>query len=88
MITDRDIQILLLFIRYYVLSRRQVQRLTHPKDQNGRITPQALQVLVDQHLLNRQNMLFCHPTQTPAPVYFLSRKGCELLADNLAMKTT
>ena len=82
MITDRDILILVALVRYYVLNRQQIQRLVFPNDPNGRITRRRLQVLVDEHLINRQNILFCHPSATPAPVYFPARKGCELLAEH------
>jgi hypothetical protein len=82
MITDRDFLILLALVRYYVLNRQQIQRLVFPGDPNGRITRRRLQILVDDHLLNRQNTLFCHPSIAPAPVYFPSRKGCELLAEH------
>jgi hypothetical protein len=81
-ITDRDILILVALVRYYVLNRQQIQRLVFPNDPNGRITRRRLQVLVDEHLINRQNILFCHPSATPAPVYFPARKGCELLAEH------
>jgi hypothetical protein len=82
MVTDRDILILVALVRYYVLNRQQVQRLVFPNDPNGRITRRRLQILVDEHLINRQNTLFCHPSAAPAPVYFPARKGCELLADH------
>jgi len=82
MITDRDILILVALVRYYVLNRQQIQRLVFPNDRNGRITRRRLQILVDEHLINRQNHLFCYPSATPAPVYFPARKGCELLAEH------
>ena len=82
MITDRDISILAALVRYYVLNRQQIQRLVFPNDPNGRITRRRLQLLVDEHLINRQNTLFCHPSAAPAPVYYPARKGCELLADH------
>ena len=81
MITDRDIDILRELVRYYVLNRQQIQRLVFPADNNGRLTRRRLQVLVEQNLIGRQSVHFCHPTMTPAPVYFPSRKGCELLAE-------
>jgi hypothetical protein len=82
MITDRDILILVALVHYYVLNRQQIQRLVFANDPNGRITRRRLQILVDEHLINRQNILFCHPSATPAPVYFPARKGCELLAEH------
>lgn len=80
MITDRDIQILEDLVRYFVLSRPQIQRLRFPEDKNGRSTRRRLQMLVDLQFINRQHLLFAHPSGgSPASVYFPSRKGCELL---------
>ena len=82
MLTDRDFAILCAVVRYYVLNRQQIQRICFPQDPNGRVTRRRLQALVAAGLLNRQNTLFCHPLAGPAaPVYFPSRKGCELLAE-------
>lgn len=81
MITDRDTAVLRALVRYYVLNRQQIQRLVFPSDPNGRLTRRRLQVLLDESLINRQSVLFCHPTSSPAPVYFPARKGCELLAE-------
>ena len=84
MLTDRDIQILVVVALYYVLNRPQIQSLVFPFDKNGRIARRRLHVLVDEHLLNRQNLLYCHPTAgAPASVYFPSRRGCEFLAEHL-----
>src|SRR4051812_6175037 len=83
MITDREFAILVAVVRYYVLNRAQIQRLCFPNDTNGRVTRRRLQMLVAAGLLNRQRTLFCHPVAGPAaPVYFPSRKGCELLAEH------
>jgi hypothetical protein len=82
MITDRDISILAALVRYYVLNRQQIQRLLFPTDPNGRITRRRLQILYDESFINRQNVQFCFPSATPAPVYFPARKGCELLAEH------
>lgn len=80
MITPRDIQILLALVRYFVLSRPQIQRLLFPDDTNGRSTRRRLQMLVDLGLINRQHLLYSHPNGgSPASVYFPSRRGCELL---------
>jgi hypothetical protein len=82
MLTDRDFAILVAVVRYYVLNRKQIQQLCFPQDDKGRVTRRRLQLLVDAGLLNRQTTLFCHPhAAPPAPVYFPSRKGCELLAE-------
>lgn len=82
MITDRDISILVALVRYYVLNRQQIQRLVFPTDGNGRITRRRLQGLLVEHLISKQTVQFCHPTASPAPVYFPAKKGCELLADH------
>ena len=82
MITERDISILVALVRYYVLNRQQIQHLVFPTDPNGRITRRRLQMLYNEHLINRQNTRFCHPSATPAPVYFPARKGCEILAEH------
>ncbi len=82
MITQRDIQILFALVMYYVLNRPQIQALVFPDDKSGRITRRRLQILVDQNLINRQNLLYCHPCAgAPASVYYPSRKGCEFLHD-------
>ena len=84
MITERDIQILLALFHYYLLSRAQIQRLLFRNDTDGRITRRRLQLLVDLHLINRTQMQVCrHAAGAPAPVYYLSRKGCEVLAEYL-----
>ena len=83
MITERDLDILRVLVHYYVLNRQQIQHLVFPNDPNGRVTRRRLQSLVEQHLINRQGTLFCHPTAGPAaPVYYPARKGCELLAEH------
>lgn len=81
MITGRDIDILKVLVRYYVLNRQQIQRLVFPNDPNGRVTRRRLQALKDLHLLNRQSLEVVHYSQTAAPVYYPSRQGCELLAE-------
>jgi len=80
MITDRDERILEDLVRYFVLSRPQIQRLHFPDDLNGRSARRRLQMLVDLQLINRQHLLYAHPAGgSPASVYFPSRKGCEYL---------
>ena len=83
MITERDILILHALVQYFVLNRQQIQRLVFPDDNNGRITRRRLQLLVDNHFINRQNMLYCFPGVSPAPVYYPSQKGCDFLAEHL-----
>lgn len=80
MITDRDERVLDDLVRYFILSRPQIQRLHFPEDANGRSTRRRLQMLVDLHLINRQHLLYAHPAGgAPASVYFPSRQGCEYL---------
>ena len=82
MVTDRDLSILRAVARFYVLNRNQIQRLVFPEDTHGRITRRRLQSLIDADLLSRQSMLVCHPANgLPAPVYYPSRRGIELLAE-------
>ena len=82
MVTERDIQVLVALVRYYVLNREQIQRLVFPNDSNGRLTRRRLQILLGEHLIGRQSMQYCHPGATAAPAYFPARKGCELLAEH------
>ncbi len=81
-ITERDIAILLMLVRYYVLNRMQIQRLCFPGDTTGRVTRRRIQVLVDAKLIGKTMMQVVNPLAgTAAPVYFPSRKGCEFLAE-------
>ncbi len=83
MLTDRDIKILFDVDRYHVLNRPQIQRLHFPDDSTGRATRRRLAELVSSQLLNRQNLLYCHPQAgAPSAVFHPSKKGCELLADH------
>ncbi|MDB5392210.1 MAG: hypothetical protein JWM11_7856 [Planctomycetaceae bacterium] len=80
MLTPRDERILEDLVRYFILSRPQIQRLHFPEDANGRSSRRRLQMLVDLQLINRQHLLYAQPAGgSPASVYFPSRKGCELL---------
>ncbi len=83
-ITSREFDILQAVCRYYVLNREQVQRLLFPDDTTGRVTRRRLQLLVDEKLLNRQQMVYAHPSSgNIAPVYYPSAKGVEVLAEHL-----
>jgi len=42
MLTDRDLAVLLVLDRYYVLSRPQIQRLCFPTDVTGRVTRSSI----------------------------------------------
>ena len=86
MITDRDILILVALVRYYVLNRAadSAVGISHAIPTAG-LPAAGLQVLVDEHLINRQNILFCHPSATPAPVYFPARKAASCSPSILKM---
>jgi hypothetical protein len=84
MITDRDFAILSSLVRYYVLSRSQIQRLCFPQDKEGRITRRRLQSLLDHKLINRHPVpidLLSHGSTGPA--YFPARLGIEYVAAQL-----
>jgi len=82
-VTEREISVLRSIASYYVLNSRQIQRLHFPDDASGRVTRRRLQFLVTEKLLNRQQMLFAHPSSgSIGPVYYPSQKGCEFLADH------
>lgn len=81
MITERDIQVLLTIVQFYLLTRQQIQRLCFPSDQGSRITRRRLQVLIEAGFINRFTLFVYHPMLgSPSPVYYPSRKGCEFLA--------
>ena len=83
MITDRDIQVLSIIARYYVVSRIQVQRLCFPDDHTGRATRRRLQALVSEKIVNRtRTPLFSADGGSPWPAYYPSRLGIELLAQH------
>jgi hypothetical protein len=84
MVTKRDIEILRAVAIYYVLSRVDIQRLCFPKDKTGRATRRRLQALVSAGLLNRTPTPVFNPQGGSAwPAYFPSRRGLELLAQEL-----
>lgn len=83
MITERDIQVLLALVQFYLLTRSQVQRLCFPEDQKSRIARRRLQVLVEAGFINRYSLFVYHPALgAPSPIYYLSRKGTEFLASH------
>lgn len=83
MLTERDIQVILALVRYYVLNRGHIQRLCFPEDETGRITRRRLQGLVQGAFISRLRAQVHHPfTASPGPVYFPARRGCELLAEH------
>jgi len=81
-LTDRDICILSKVVKYYVLSRPQIQHLCFPSDKTGRVTRRRLQALVSSGLLSRHRAQVVYPNSAPAgSVYFPSEKGIALLAE-------
>jgi hypothetical protein len=75
----RQLNILKAVAAYYTLTRAQIQEVTG--ETNARVLRKHLQQLVRLGLLNRTGMEVVNPGDgAPAPVYFLSRKGAELLA--------
>ena len=70
MITERCIAIIADIVRYYVMNRLQIQRRRFKDDKTGRITRRRLQHLVSGGFINRQRTLFCHPSASPAPIYY------------------
>ena len=84
-ITTRDLSILQALARYYLLDRRRVQQLVFPKDADGRVARRRLAALADDAgLIRRHTMLVASShDDLPAPVYLLTSKGCQYLADKL-----
>ncbi len=81
-ITDRDKAALRAVAHYYTLTRQQIGALCFPEDADGRITRTRLQKLLEAGLVNRTRMEVINPSVGAgigAPVYYPSRKGCELL---------
>ena len=46
MLTPRDVTVIEILARYYVLTREQIQRRCFPDDPHGRVTRRRLQALV------------------------------------------
>ena len=72
MITERDIQsVLLPVVRYYVLNRQQIQRIGFADDANGRSTRRRIQAVVDAGFITRHTLFPFSPAHgAPAPVYY------------------
>ena len=84
MITSRDTAVLDSVAHYYTLTREQITRLHFPEDADGRITRKRLQLLLNEHFINRTRMQVVNPSMgAPAPVYYPSEKGCAWLAHQL-----
>lgn len=83
MLTKRDIAVLECLGRYFVMNRRQVQRLCYRNDHDGRITRRRLQALSRSNYINKQRMLVVNPDDdTAAPVYVLGNVGRQFLAEH------
>lgn len=85
MITERDLRVLELLYRYYVLSRSQIQRVCFPEDKDGRVTRRRLQMLVGGHFVRRLPLLLT-PPQVSSPsstgsVYYPTQRGLDVLAE-------
>lgn len=88
MLTERDFCILSKVVKYYLLSRPQLQQLCFPSDNTGRVTRRRLQALVTAGLLNRHRAEVIYPNSAPAgSVYYPSPKGVELLAEHTGDST-
>lgn len=82
MITDRDVAVLVALFRYYILSRIQLQVLCFPGDQSGRVARRRLLHLLELGLIARAVPQLVYPHQPqPAPAYYSTKKGLELLAE-------
>jgi hypothetical protein len=80
------VSILLAVARYYTLTRIQLDSLCAPgKSDSGRRMRKHLTALRHAGLINQTNgrVVFPERNGAPAPVYYPSRKGCELLAELL-----
>ncbi|HEX3152343.1 MAG TPA: replication-relaxation family protein, partial [Gemmataceae bacterium] len=81
-ITPRVISILEFVAVCYTATREMIQRACLSEtDPKGRIARKLLNAMHAESLLNKTQQLVCNPNWgAPAPVYYPSRKGCELLA--------
>ena len=80
------ISLLTAVARYYTLTRMQLEELCLPgKSDGGRRMRKFLTLLRHEGLLNQTvaRVVFPERNGAPAPIYYPSRKGCELLAAEL-----
>ncbi len=80
------ISILVAVARYYTLTRMQIEALALPEqDDGGRRMRKYLTSLRHDGLINQTEARVVFPERNgaPAPIYYPSRKGCELLAAEL-----
>jgi hypothetical protein len=83
-VTPRDISVLQALARYFILDRRHVGKLVFPKDTDGRVARRRLAALATAGLIRRHMTLVASSFDAvPAPVYLLTKKGCQHLADKL-----
>lgn len=87
-VTDRDQRVLQALARYYLLDRRRVQKLAFPGDKDGRVTRRRLEALANAGYIRRHSMLVASSQDGPlAPVFLLTSKGCEYLAEKAGDNT-
>src|SRR6266487_47394 len=82
-ITPYHIAIMRALALYYVLLRCQIQDLCCPRDTSGRVTRHRLLQLHQAGLVNKTRMEVVGHGEAPAPAYYSSHKGLELLACEL-----
>lgn len=80
--TDRILAILEAVASYYTLTRAMIQELCLPgADKDGCVARKLLNQLKHEGLINQTRCQVSNPNNgSAAPVYYPSRKGCELLA--------
>ena len=86
MLQIRDIELLASVARYYTLTRMQLEELCLPgKSDGGRRMRKYLTTLRHEGLICQTNgrVVFPERNGAPAPVYHISRMGCEHLAAEL-----
>ena len=80
-VTENDIQILALLAKYYVLTREQIQRLCAPHLVSGRsLRRRSMKLRQDDYLFRHRVPVALPGKFGAAPVYYLTKKGTELLA--------
>jgi len=83
-VTARDMLLLLALARHFLLTRAKVQQLVCPPDKDGRQARRRLAALAAAGLIYRHTTLVASSHDAaPAPVYLLTSKGCQYLADKL-----
>ncbi len=82
MITERDLEVVHVLARYFVLNRQQLQRLCFSDDVEGRVTRRRLLKLVQLGVIQKQPLQM-HDMDggSPSSVYYPSRRGLEILAE-------